>query len=149
MQHYYGCALEARPNFLEKIMGLLDSLIGAANGDSAGAGGIATVVTGLLAQHGGLGGLVEKFQAGGLGEAVQSWVGTGQNLPISAAQLQSVLGSEQVAAIAGKLGVDPQQAAELLSKFLPQTVDQLTPDGQLPADGGADLLGGLGRMFGR
>jgi len=129
-------------------MGLLDSLVGAATGGNADAGGLPAVVTGLLAQHGGVSGIVEKFQAGGLGDAVQSWVGTSQNLPISAAQLQSVLGSEQVAAIAGKLGVDPQQAAELLAKFLPQTVDHLTPDGQVPADGGAGLLGGLGKLLG-
>lgn len=134
-------------------MGLLDSILGAAtgnNGNNPQEGALASAVGSLLAQHGGLGGLVEKFQAGGLGDAVQSWVGTGQNLPISADQLKSVLGSEQVADLAGKLGIDPQQAAEQLSKFLPHAVDHLTPDGQLPQDdGNADFLGSLGKLFGR
>lgn len=131
-------------------MGLLDSILGAASGGNSQGGALASIVTGLLTQNGGVGGLVEKFQAGGLADAAKSWVGTGQNLPISADQLQSVLGSEQVAAIAGKLGIDPQQAAEQLSKFLPQAVDHLTPDGQLPQENsGGDLMGSLGKLFGR
>ena len=129
-------------------MGLLDSILGAAGGDRD-AGGLSSIVGSLLTQQGGLGGLVEKFQSGGLGEVVQSWVGTGQNLPISADQLQSVLGNEQVAAIAGKLGIDPQQVTQQLSQFLPQVVDQLTPNGELPADADTDLFGSLGKMFGR
>ncbi|MBS0307404.1 MAG: DUF937 domain-containing protein [Proteobacteria bacterium] len=130
-------------------MGLFDSILGAATGGNADAGGLTSIVTSLITQHGGLGGLVDKFHAGGLGDAVQSWVGTGQNLPISADQVQSVLGNEQVAAIAGKLGIDPQQAAQHLSQYLPQIINHLTPDGQVPAGDNADLLGSLGKLFGR
>lgn len=82
---------------------------------------------------GGLQGLVAKFQAGGLGSTVQSWIGTGENLPISPDQLRSVLGNEQLAALAGKFGIDPAQAADKLAALLPTVIDKATPGGQLPA----------------
>ena len=88
---------------------------------------------------GGVGGLVEKFQQGGLGDIVSSWVGTGANLPVSAEQIQSVLDDSQLCELAGRLGIDPQQAAEMASQYLPSIVDRLTPNGEIPA--GGDLLG--------
>lgn len=102
----------------------------------------------LLSQNGGLDGLLKKFQSGGLGDVVASWVGTGENLPVSAQQIQAVLGSEQVAAIASKLGVDPQQVASQIAQVLPGLVSKLTPNGQMPEGGdllakGADLLKGF------
>jgi uncharacterized protein YidB (DUF937 family) len=129
-------------------MGLLDSMLGAVSGGNTEGGALSAVMTNLLTQHGGVSGLLEKFQAGGLGQVAQSWVGTGQNLPISADQIQAVLGNEHVAELAGKLGIDPQQAAQHLSNFLPQLIDKLTPNGQLPADGNSNLAGALGKLFG-
>lgn len=82
---------------------------------------------------GGLQGLVEKFTASGMGAQVKSWIGNGENLPISAEQLRSALGNEHVAALAQKFGIDPAQAADKLATLLPTLVDKLTPDGQLPA----------------
>ncbi|MCU0626889.1 MAG: YidB family protein [Gemmatimonadaceae bacterium] len=82
---------------------------------------------------GGVQGLVQKFEQGGLGEVARSWVGTGQNLPISAEQLQKVLGNEHVASLAAKFGIDPSEAAGKLSALLPGLVDKLTPEGKLPA----------------
>ncbi|MDY0745646.1 YidB family protein [Paucibacter sp. R3-3] len=98
--------------------------------------GMMDVLTGLLGgqggQGGGLGGLVAMAQQAGLGNVVASWIGTGQNLPISADQLQSLLGSDQVAAIAQKLSLSPDVATQMLSQVLPHAVDHLTPDGQVP-----------------
>jgi uncharacterized protein YidB (DUF937 family) len=127
-------------------MGLLDTLASQLGGDNNGA------LSALLEQQGGISGLIEKFQQGGLGEIAQSWIGTGDNLPISAEQIQSVLGNETVANIAAKFGVDPEQAAGQLSSVLPQLIDGLTPNGQVP-EGGSDLLSaGLsllkGKLFG-
>lgn len=82
---------------------------------------------------GGIQGLVAKFQAGGLGDTIQSWIAKGENLPISADQLRAVLGNEQLTALASKFGIDPQQAADKLAALLPVAVDKATPDGQLPA----------------
>ncbi|MEL0027555.1 MAG: YidB family protein [Perlucidibaca sp.] len=129
-------------------MGIFDevtSLLGNAGGQ---AGGAMAVVQGLLNQPGGLQGLVQKLQDGGLGDQVKSWISTGQNLPISAEQIQQVLGSPQLAALAGKFGIDPQQVAAQVAQFLPGVIDKLTPNGQLPQGGdllsqGADLLKGL------
>ena len=93
---------------------------------------------------------MQSFQQGGLADVVNSWVSTGQNLPVSGQQLASVLGSGPLQDIAAQLGVSPEQASGSLADLLPQIVDQLTPNGQLPQGGdlvtqGMDLLkkGGL------
>lgn len=134
-------------------MGLLDSVVGAlAGGQSEGGNPLMGIVMQLInnPQSGGLGGLIQSFQQGGLGEIVNSWVSTGQNLPISAEQIQAVLGGGQLQQIASQLGVSTEQASGSLADLLPQVVDKLTPNGQLPEGGdllaqGMDLLkkGGL------
>lgn len=135
-------------------MGLLDSVLGSVlSGAQQQPGGLAGALGGLLAndgEHGGLAGLVQKFNQAGLGEVVSSWIGHGENLPISADQLQNVLGRGPLADIASKLGIDPSQAAGQLSQMLPGLVDQLTPHGQLPAGGlgnAGDLLGALSGLL--
>ena len=134
-------------------MGLLDSVMGAVSqatgqgGGSGGQGELLNMVVGMLGQGGaggGLGGLVQQFEQGGLGHLVQSWVGTGQNLPISADQLSSVLGSDTVHNMAAKLGMDHGDMLGQLTQLLPQVVDKITPNGQLPQAG----AGGLGDLAG-
>jgi uncharacterized protein YidB (DUF937 family) len=115
-------------------MGLLDSVLGGENAEptTRGPGGGAALlaaVSGLIAQNGGLQGILSKFTEAGHGDTVASWIGTGENEPISSDALQRVIGSDQVNAIATKLGVDPTQASELVAKFLPHIVDKLTPNG--------------------
>jgi uncharacterized protein YidB (DUF937 family) len=145
-------------------MGLLDIVGGMLGGQGgqggAGAGGgqaeLLNMVIGMLAgagqggqgggAAGGLGALLQQFQAAGLGEQVNSWVGTGQNLPVSSAQLQSAFGGEQMSQMAEKMGLSTGDLGAQLSQMLPQVVDQLTPNGQMPSgDLGnlGDLLGGL------
>lgn len=135
-------------------MGLLDEvgkMLGGGNaGAGAGGGGgdILAIAQAVLAQNGGLQGLLQKFQQGGLGEAAASWISTGQNLPVSADQIKQVLGSGQLNELAGKLGLDPQQLSGQLAQHLPGLVDKLTPNGQLPQGNdllaqGADLLKGF------
>lgn len=147
-------------------MGLLDSVVGMMAGGQGGAGGggqaaLIQAVISLLAQQGGgggasgglggLAGLVQQFQQGGLGDVVGSWISTGQNLPISAEQLQSVLGGNSaLAGLAQQAGVSQGDLMGQLSQLLPQVVDQLTPDGQLPTGGvqQPDLAGLLGGLLG-
>ena len=81
---------------------------------------------------GGLGGLLEKLQQGGLGEVAKSWVGSGQNQPISPGPLGSALGPSIVKALAEKTGLSEQEVAAQLSQVLPGFVDKLTPQGRLP-----------------
>lgn len=121
-------------------MGLLDSVVGSlAAGNTQGGNGLLDVVMQLIQnQPGGLAGLVQSLQQGGLAEVVSSWVSTGQNIPVSAQQLASALGGDQLQNIAAQLGVSPEQASGSLADLLPQVVDQLTPNGQLPE--GGDLL---------
>jgi uncharacterized protein YidB (DUF937 family) len=87
-------------------------------------------------QVGGISGLQKMFQEKGLGGVVSSWIGTGQNLPISADQLQSVLHSGALQQVAQKAGIDPSQLTSMMSTLLPHVVDKLTPNGQVP-DAGA------------
>lgn len=148
-------------------MGLMDSLIGAATqalsgqgqgGAGAGGGGGADwvgIVTGLLANgsaQGGLGGLLQQLQQAGLGEQVQSWVSSGANQPVSGDQLSSALGGDLMSQLAGQAGVSPAEAGAHLSQMLPQIIDMLTPNGQVPAAGAGgigDLAGMLGGLLKR
>lgn len=138
-------------------MGLFDQVAGAV-GNLAGQSGVGSnpLLNSILQlindpQTGGLGGLVQKFQSGGLADVVNSWVSTGQNLPISAEQIQRVLGSEQIQNIASQLGISTGQASGQLADLLPQVVDKLTPNGALP-EGGDVLAQGMellkGKLFG-
>ena len=116
-------------------------------------GGITGVLGELLANDGaggGLRGLVEKFNEAGLGEVVGSWIGKGDNLPVSAEQLKEVLGGDLLGKLAGQLGVDPAQASGQLADLLPGLVDQLTPQGVAPENGlgdTGDLMGMLGGLL--
>jgi uncharacterized protein YidB (DUF937 family) len=129
-------------------MGLLDSILGAVSGKGdadGGANALVGVLGGLLAQSGGLQGLANKFSQAGQGGAFSSWIGMGENQPISSNQIQNVLGSEQVKALAAKMGVDPTQASQFLAEYLPKVVDKLTPEGKV--DPTADHQQGLANML--
>ena len=129
-------------------MGLLDSILGAGSGKSDASGGVTPLVGilgGLLAQSGGLQGLANKFSQSGQGNAFSSWVGMGENQPISGNQIQTALGSDQVNALAAKLGVDPARASHFLAEYLPKVVDKLTPEGKV--DPTADHQQGLAKLI--
>ena len=135
-------------------MGLFDQVVGAIGGASGqqaeGDNALLSTVLQLVnnPQTGGLAGLVQSFQNGGLGEVVKSWVSTGQNLPISADQIQNALGSETVQNIAGKLGLNTEEVSGQLAELLPQVVDKLTPDGTIP-EGGDLLTQGMSLLKGK
>jgi uncharacterized protein YidB (DUF937 family) len=137
-------------------MGLLDSVIGAlgqnqGGGAAMGGGGdLLGAVIGMLGQGGGQGGglgglagLVAKMQQSGLGDVAASWVGTGQNLPIDADQLGGVLGRDNIDGMAQQLGVNSGDLMGQLTQMLPQLVDKLTPQGQIPQGDIGGMLGGL------
>ncbi len=138
-------------------MGLFDSIAGqvaqqatAALSGQAGAGGdkMMQMVMGLLnnPELGGISGLVSAFQKNGLGDIVASWISNNTNLPISAAQIQSVLGQGPLQDLATKTGLSTNEVASNLSEHLPGLVDQLTPNGQLPS---GDLMAqGMGMLKG-
>jgi uncharacterized protein YidB (DUF937 family) len=111
-------------------MSLLDSVMGAIGGKNPMGGNLEQLASQL--GNGGLDSIVGKLQQGGLGNVIQSWIGTGANLPVSADQLTSALGSEQVSKLTSALGIN----ASSLASVLPGLIDQLTPQGKLP-EGGA------------
>jgi len=123
-------------------MSLLDfagQLLG--GGQQGGGQNLLGEVMALVNNHpGGLAGLVQSFQQGGMSEAVNSWVGTGANLPVSSDQIQSVLGSEQLQALASKLGISSSDAGSHLAQLLPAVIDHLTPNGQVGEAGSGGLM---------
>ncbi|MBL8476749.1 MAG: DUF937 domain-containing protein [Methyloversatilis sp.] len=134
-------------------MGLFDSIAGQVAGALSGQGGaqgsgLLQLLMGLInnPQTGGLQGLIAAFQDQGLGDLASSWVGTGQNLPISPEQLQSVLGSGQIGQIAQQLGLSSQEVSGQLSALLPQVIDGITPNGQIPE--GDAMQNALGMLSG-
>jgi uncharacterized protein YidB (DUF937 family) len=95
-------------------------------------------------QPGGLQGLMQNFHEKGLGAIAASWVGTGQNTPISADQIHQILGSDQVKALAAKCGISPDVASGAIAQLLPGIVDKLTPNGQVPEHSNVmEMVGGL------
>jgi uncharacterized protein YidB (DUF937 family) len=147
------------------MMGLLDSLLASALGGAQGQGqgqgqgsqgavlmqlALQLLGGGANARGGsGLAELIQQFQQAGLGSQMNSWIGTGQNMPISPDQLMQVFGQgrlEQMAASSG-LGVD--QVSSGLSDLLPQLIDHVTPHGQVPEQGLDSALADLSRLMPR
>lgn len=128
-------------------MGLLDSVAGAVLGKLGGqGGGMAQVAMEMFNQHGGVGGILDKFKEGGLAEQAASWVGKGENLPVSADQISSVLGSGAIADMAAKFGIDPATLSAQIAEHLPTVVDKLTPNGAVEGDSGSLLSTVLGML---
>jgi uncharacterized protein YidB (DUF937 family) len=140
-------------------MGLLDSVVGMLGGGQGAGGGNAALlnaIVGMLAgggqaggQGGGLGAILGKAQQSGMGDMVSSWIGKGQNMPISPDQLNSVLGSDMVANLAKQLGMSHGDASSQISQMLPDVVDRLTPQGQIPQGGLGNVTDLLGMLMKR
>jgi uncharacterized protein YidB (DUF937 family) len=125
-------------------MGILDQLMGlVAGGTQTGAqtgqSPLVQMALQMIQQNGGLPGIISKFQQAGFGQQAGSWVGTGQNMPITADQLKQVLGSGSIGALAQQFGLSHGDAMGGLAQALPQVIDKLTPTGQISADH-SDLL---------
>jgi len=106
------------------------------------------MVIGMLAndgQGGGLAALMQKFQAAGMGEQMNSWVGSGPNQPVSPEQLGRVFGNDQMSQMAERMGLSTGDLSAQMSQVLPQAVDHFTPGGQVPEGG----LGNLGDLLGQ
>ncbi|MGA3086421.1 MAG: YidB family protein [Thermodesulfobacteriota bacterium] len=121
-------------------MGLLDGLLKSVTEKFLGGEGsnpLLGMVDNLLSgpQSGGLSGLIQTFNSKGLGNVISSWVGTGENLPISGQQIQQM---------AEKLGTSKEEVSGGLASLLPQLVDKLTPNGSVPEP---DMLEKALKMF--
>jgi uncharacterized protein YidB (DUF937 family) len=136
--------------FGDLLGGVISEAMGSSNAQTpAGGGGNAAVIAAvmtLINQHGGIGGLVQQFQNAGLGGVAQSWVSSGQNQPVSGAQVTQALGGAggALGQFAQQLGLDHGAAGALLAQVLPQVVDHLTPNGQV---GEHSQLGDLAKQL--
>jgi uncharacterized protein YidB (DUF937 family) len=139
------------------MMGLLDALLSGMTGPSAGtsqpgANPLLQLALQLLSsqgQFGGLSGLAQQFQQAGLGPQMNSWISSGQNLPISPEQLMQVFGQQPMQQMASSNGMDLGQLSGGLADLLPQMIDGLTPGGEVPAAGIDSALAELSNMMPR
>jgi uncharacterized protein YidB (DUF937 family) len=107
-------------------MGLFDSLKGALESEA-----LPAMMNTVLAQtqYHDLPGLVAALEKGGLGPQVQSWLGNGQNMPITADQLKAVLGNTEVQTFARQMGLPVDEVLKLMAQYLPEIVDKASPNG--------------------
>lgn len=141
-------------------LGALVASLGGSQGATAGAGGglgglggLGGVLGSLLANDGpagGLGGVLGKFQQAGLGDAADSWVGTGDNQQVSPDQVHQALGSDVIGDLSSKLGINASTLLPLLAAALPMLINHFTPKGEVPAQGVGsqdDVLASLSNML--
>jgi uncharacterized protein YidB (DUF937 family) len=146
----------------DTAMGLLDGLLGNLVGSYLGGsqernpfgsgsqtqGGnvLLQIALMMLQQNGGLEGVLGKFRQGGLAQQADSWVGTGQNMEVSGDQLQQVFGPSSISDLASKLGMPAGQAGSVMAQVLPELINQLTPQGQVPANSNQDISDELSKL---
>jgi uncharacterized protein YidB (DUF937 family) len=127
------------------LSSMLNSLGGGNQGQSAS---LLSVAMSLLQQHGGLSGVLDMFRQSGLSQHADSWVGTGSNMPVSGDQVQQVFGQQSITRVASQLGQSPAQAGSLMAQLLPELINHLTPQGQVPQDHNDIISKALGMLRG-
>jgi len=135
-------------NDLGKLIGAVE---GQGSGGAAGPAQLGTALQELVGGEGNLQALVEKLRTSGIGDQLSSWVGSGENQPVTAVQLQQALGEARVQQLATKTGLSVDQLLPMLAGILPAIVDALTPGGTVPSGDalrGADLGGLLAGLTG-
>jgi len=143
-------------------MGLLDGLLGELMGSYLGGsqqrspfgsgsqmqGGnmLLQIALMMLQQNGGLEGVLGKFRQGGLAQQADSWVGTGKNMDVSGDQVQEVFGPSTMGDLASKLGMPAGQAGSVMAQILPELINQLTPQGQMPENSNQSISDELSKL---
>ncbi|HEU5418198.1 MAG TPA: YidB family protein [Streptosporangiaceae bacterium] len=115
-------------------MGFLDDVLGKIGGQQGQEGGLASISR-LVSANGGLQGIMAKLTSNGQGEQVKSWVGTGDNEPVSGAEVRQALDDDSLSKAAQQAGTTPDKISEDVARVLPQVVSKATPQGQVPAQG--------------
>jgi uncharacterized protein YidB (DUF937 family) len=109
---------------------------------------VTSATTELVNEEGGINGLLDVLKGAGLADQVDSWVSTGDNNPVQPDQLRSAIGDDKLQALSAKSGLSIEQLLPMLAAFLPSIIDQLTPGGQRPAEGGVGSLDSIGDVIG-
>lgn len=138
---------------LDGVLGnVVDSVLGGAQGQAEGDNPLLQLAMSVLRQQGGLSGIVDVLSKSGLGQQAASWVSTGANLPVSPEQITQALGNGAIGDLAARMGMDREAVSGGLARYLPEVVNQLTPDGSIPANENDLVAQGLdalrGKLFG-
>ena len=137
----------------------MSGFLGQALGGLLGNSNVAAALPGLLTQivgtgqgaaGGGLSSLLQQFEAAGLGTQIRSWIGNGENLPVTAEQVSAAIPAEKLQGWAQQLGIPPEQVSGLLAQVLPHAVDHATPAGTAAPEAVAtpNFAGLIGKLFG-
>lgn len=126
----------------------LGSVLGSLGGGNQGQRGnlLLQIALMMLQQNGGVEGVLNKFRQGGLAQQADSWVSTGQNMNISADQLQQVFGSSTMSDLAARLGTSEDQAGSAMAQVLPEVINRLTPEGRVPENDNEEIAQGLSTL---
>lgn len=127
----------------EQPQGGLGGLLGGIGGMLGSAGGLGSLLGGL-GGAGALGALVKQLQQSGYGRQINSWVGTGDNIPIAPHELEAALGRETVQALQDQTGMPKNALLADLSRTLPEAVHELTPEGREPDDADLERIASIG-----
>lgn len=136
-------------------MGLLDDLVGSLGNGNASGNGQGNQLQQLMAiwnwvqEQGGVEVLLQKFQQGGLGQILNTWIGSGENQSIAGGDIQNALGQDQLQSLANKLGTDVNGASGTLAALLPQVIDKLSPQGHVDTSNTQDLGAMVDGLFKR
>ena len=76
-----------------------------------------------------------------------SWLGKGENSPVSGSQLEKIFSHDKIAAFAKHLGISETSALNGLQEAVPNVIDKASPDGTL-MDLGEQLLKSAGGVSG-
>ncbi|WP_345828381.1 YidB family protein [Pantoea sp. BRR-3P] len=134
-------------------MGLLDDLVGSlGNNNGSGQGNQLQQLMAIwnwVQEQGGVEVLLQKFQQGGLGQVLNTWIGSGNNQPVNSGEIQNALGQDQLQSLADKLGTDVNGASGTLAALLPQVIDKLSPQGHVDTSSTQDLGAMVDGLFKR
>lgn len=134
-------------------MGLLDDLVGSlGNNNGSGQGNQLQQLMAIwnwVQEQGGVEVLLQKFQQGGLGQVLNTWIGSGNNQPVNSGEIQNALGQDQLQSLADKLGTDVNGASGTLAALLPQVIDKLSPQGHIDTSHTQDLGAMVDGLFKR
>lgn len=153
-QQFSGGQAQQSGGAMGAIGGIMSQFLG--GGQNQGAASPVAQIAQLLNQNntqGGdaspLNGLIGLFQNSGMGEQVKSWVGTGQNLPVSGEQIQQALGGDIVQNFAKQANLGTTETANHLAEILPNIINAVTPNGQVPSAGGIDFAALASQFLGQ
>jgi uncharacterized protein YidB (DUF937 family) len=112
-------------------MGILDQVTSKLGGQDGQESGLASLQK-MFTSNGGLQGMTSKLTKSGLGKQVQSWIGDGENQPVSGHQVQQAMDPNELHKVAQNAGMSDEEASDQIAKAMPEMVNQATPQGQIP-----------------